>query len=74
MNARYTEIMMTVIAVALVALVAERALPTAVAQGSNCLDRNHPCLVALVQWDDSSSKYRECEMNRPCVVVLTANK
>ncbi len=64
----YTKVVLTVIAGALVALVVQRALEPAIAQGSTC-GIEVPCKVENY-YRDAHGRYHDCyTTNEPCFVV-----
>jgi hypothetical protein len=68
MTDRYTKVILTVIAGALVALVFERAFEPAVAQGGSC-GIEVPCKVENY-YRDARGRYHDCyTTNEPCFVV-----
>jgi hypothetical protein len=61
----YTKLVLTIIAVALIALVGERALSPAAAQPADCGSIEKPCYVA-VGYITVGNKYSPCYAGAPC--------
>ena len=61
----YTRIILTVIAVALIALVGEQAFAPAAAQSTSCGSIEKPCYVA-VGYVDAFDRYLPCHAESPC--------
>lgn len=57
---RYTKIVLTVIAFALVALVAQQAVPRAGAQGLECGSIRNPCHIAFSRGETCGSSLSPC--------------
>jgi hypothetical protein len=68
---RYTKLVLTVIAVALVSLVIQRALEPAVADNASC-GVERPCKVANFYWDSAGLQWKPCYAgDRACFVVVS---
>jgi hypothetical protein len=62
---RYTKLVLTVIAGALVVLAGGRALPTASAQPVTCGGPENPCYV-VIGYVAAGNKYLPCHADAPC--------
>jgi hypothetical protein len=69
MTDRYTKLVLTVIAAALVALTAIQLTTPAGAEIGQCLE-DRPCYVVNVLWNKSSSRWEACTGTKmPCFIV-----
>lgn len=70
MTDRYTKIVLTVIAAALVALTAERLVAPAEAESKSCGALDAPCAMVPVRWDANRLRMVPCDLsNGPCFIV-----
>lgn len=74
MSDRYTKIVLTVIAAALLGHLAPYVMTGAQAQmGQSCGSRpDRPCFVAFSVLDKYGQYFEHCDIRKPCMQVVTA--
>ena len=71
MTNRYTNIILTVIAIALTTMAFQNLFKPAEAQATACGSRDHPCAVVNMRFEQVSNKWLPCyEINYGCYIVV----